>query len=123
MNETDTRLGKEEVLNSLRKFKSRRDDLLHEDVSTFDHHFGRFLEYCDTDSLARNVLGPIEVKSSVDVGEWWNSATNRPPKLLFSADVDEETALRYRIINLRRKILPTSFIWESLTARANTTPP
>ena len=98
MNETDTRLGKEEVLNSLRKFKSRRDDLLHEDASTFDHNFGRFLEYCDTDPLARNVLGPIEAKSSADVGEWWNSATNRPPKLSFPTDVDEETALRYRII-------------------------
>ena len=47
MNASDARLDdKEEVLNSLRKFKSRRDDLLHEDVSTFNHHFERFLEYC-----------------------------------------------------------------------------
>ncbi len=99
MNASDARLDdKEEVLNSLRKFKSRRDDLLHEDVSTFNHHFERFLEYCGTDPLVRGVLGPIEPNSTTDVGQWWNSATNRPPRLSFPADADEELALLYRII-------------------------
>lgn len=91
-------LGKDDVLNSLRKFKNRRDNLLHEDVSTFDHHFERFLEYCSSDTLARRVLSPIDAKSSTDVAEWWSSATARPPKLSFSTDTDEELALRYHII-------------------------
>jgi TIR domain len=94
----DVRLDKEEVLNSLRKFKSRRDGLLHEDVPTFDHNFERFLEYCGTDPLAKSVLGPIEASSSTDVAQWWSSATHRPPRLSFPADADEELALRYRII-------------------------
>lgn len=98
MNASDARLNKEEVLNSLRQFKRRRDDLLHEDVATFDHNFERFLEYCDADLLARSVLSPIEAKSSTDVSEWWVSATHRPPRLSFPANADEELALRYRVI-------------------------
>lgn len=98
MNASDARLNKEEVLNSLRQFKRRRDDLLHEDVATFDHNFERFLEYCDVDLLARSVLSPIEAKSSTDVSEWWVSATHRPPRLSFPANADEELALRYRVI-------------------------
>ena len=98
MNETDARLDKEEVLNSLRKFKIRRDDLLHEDASTFDHNLDRFLEYCDTDPLIKNVLGSIEVKSPTDIGQWWSSATSRPPKLSFPSEAGEELALRHRII-------------------------
>lgn len=98
MNASDARLNKEEVLNSLRQFKRRRDDLLHEDVATFDHNFERFLEYCDADLLARSVLSPIEAKSSPDVSEWWGSAIHRPPRLSFPANADEELALRYRVI-------------------------
>jgi len=98
MNASDARLNKEEVLNSLRNFKRRRDDLLHEDVATFDHNFERFLEYCESDLLATSVLSPIKVKSSTDIGEWWGSATHRPPKLSFPANADEELALRYRIM-------------------------
>ena len=40
-------LAKDEVANSLRTFRNRRDALLHEDVAMFDHHFERFLEFCN----------------------------------------------------------------------------
>jgi hypothetical protein len=89
----------EEVVNSLRVFKSRRDNLLHEDVATFDHNFERFLEYCRTDRLAQSVFEPLEGKSLADLDEWWAAATKyHEPKLSFPSDPDEELALRYRLI-------------------------
>ena len=91
--------AKEEVENSLRTFKSRRDNLLHEDIETFDHHYERFLEFCNTDSLARGVLDPLDAKCTVDLDEWWAAATNYQPKLSFPPDRDMELALRYKIMH------------------------
>jgi hypothetical protein len=91
-------LSRDEITNSLRIFKSRRDNLLHEDVTTFDHHLARFLEFCNTDPLTRSVLEHFERQSSVDLDQWWNAASQRPPKLFFPADTNEEFALRYRLI-------------------------
>lgn len=88
----------EDVVDSLRTFKSRRDSLLHEDVDTFDHQFERFLEFCNDDRLARSVLDPLETKCTFDLNGWWAAATNYPPKLSFPSDRDAEFALRYRLI-------------------------
>jgi len=89
---------KEAVEDSLRTFKSRRDNLLHEDVETFDHHFERFLEFCNTDPLAQSVLDPLEAKCTVDLDQWWVAATDYSPKLSFPSDRDAELALRYKLI-------------------------
>jgi hypothetical protein len=95
--------AKEEIVNSLRTFKTRRDNLLHEDVETFDHHLGRFLEYCNDDPLAQSVLEPLETKCIVDPNEWWAAATEFPPKLAFPPDRDDELALRYQLIKSAQK--------------------
>jgi hypothetical protein len=91
-------LTKDEVVKSLRAFKSRRDSLLHEDVATFDHQFGRFLEFCKADPLAQSVLGPLELKSTEDLDAWWAAATQHEPKVSFPTDADAETGLRYRLL-------------------------
>lgn len=90
--------AKEDVENSLRTFKTRRDGLLHEDIETFDHQYDRFLEFCNTDLLTRSVLDPLDAKYAVDLDEWWAAATNYPPKLSFPPDQDTELALRYKIM-------------------------
>jgi hypothetical protein len=90
--------SKDEIVRSLRTFTSRRDDLLHEDVSTFDHHLNRFLEFCESDHLAKGVLALAKARSSVDLDAWWTAATQRGPKLSFPADPEEELGLRYRLI-------------------------
>lgn len=95
---SNAKMAKEDVVNSLRTFKSRRDDLLHEDVSTFDHHFARFIDFCETDPIVRSILSPLEAKYNIDLGQWWQAATQRPSKLDFPSDSDEELVLRYRII-------------------------
>jgi len=88
----------EQVVNSLRTFKSRRDSLLHEDVDTFAHHFERFVEFCDADPLTRSVLDPLATKIIADVNDWWTTATNYQPNLSFPSDRDAEFALRYQLI-------------------------
>jgi len=92
-------LTKDEIVKSLRTFRERRDALLHEDVVTFDHTFERFINFCDTDTLAKAVLATVDGKSTEDLNAWWAAATAyNEPKLQFPNDSDEELALRYRLI-------------------------
>ena len=90
---------KEQVINSLRLFKARRDALLHEDGATFDHNFERFVEFLKADPLTQSILVPLENKSTADLAQWWTAACRyNDPKLTFPSDPDEELSLRYRII-------------------------
>jgi hypothetical protein len=79
-------------------FKRRRDDLLHEDTDTFDHHLQRFIDFCHTNSLVQRVLSPIEEKSIVDVDTWLEAVCEHDAKLTFPSDPDEELLLRYRVL-------------------------
>lgn len=93
-------LSKENLAHSLRLFKNRRDDLLHEDVDAFEHHLERFLEACRSDSLIKKVLDPLLSAIEVNVDEWWEKSTNRydERKISFPTDQNEELVLRYRIL-------------------------
>jgi hypothetical protein len=93
-----SKLTKDQLTNYLRLFKNRRDDLLHEDVSAFDHHLERFIEFCRTNPLVRQVLAPIESRVDVQLESWWTEALKRDAKLRFPNDPDDELMLRYRII-------------------------
>lgn len=93
-----TNLSKEDVMNSVRVFKTRRDDLLHEDTDTFDHHLERFVEFCRQNPLVQRVLAPLQSKFSIDAEEWWNIACQREGKIAFPSDLDEELVLRYHIL-------------------------
>jgi hypothetical protein len=85
-------------MNSMRIFKTRRDDLLHEDTDTFDHHFERFIEFCRQNPLVQRVLAPLESKFSVDAEAWWNAVCKHEGKVTFPSDPDEEIILRYHIL-------------------------
>ncbi len=91
-------LSKDEVVEALRIFKTRRDNLLHEDEATFDHHLERFIEACRTNPLIQRVLVPLESKFELDVGAWLDAASERNSKLTFPADPEQEFILRYRIM-------------------------
>jgi hypothetical protein len=90
-------MNRDDVANSLRTFKSRRDELLHEDVAMFQHHLERFLDFCGADPLARKVLDPIQARP-VDIDAWWTAATQHEPSTSFPANSDDEFALRYALI-------------------------
>jgi hypothetical protein len=85
-------------MNSVRIFKTRRDDLLHEDTDTFDHHLERFIEFCRTNPLVQRVLTPLESKFSIDAEGWWNAACKHEGKITFPSDPDEELILRFHIL-------------------------
>ena len=75
-------LPKEEIVDSLKVFKQRRDYLLHEDVAAFDHYCERFVEFCDSNPLVQRILAPLEKKFETDVDAWWVGATDRRTKML-----------------------------------------
>jgi hypothetical protein len=85
------------MVNSLRQFKARRDNLLHEDVATFDHHLERFLDFCERDPLAHSVLAAVQGKGG-DVDAWWTAATQYDPQISFPPNADGELDLRYRLL-------------------------
>lgn len=91
-------LSKQGVTESLRVFKTRRDDLLHEDPDTFDHHLERFVEFCQSNPLVRQVMNPLEAKHTPDAASWLEAVSERNARLTFPSDHDEELVLRYRII-------------------------
>ena len=91
-------LSKEEIINELRVFKTRRENLLHEDESTFDHQLDRFIECCHSNRLIRLVVEPLEPKLDLNVDEWLENSYQRNAKLAFPSNPDQELILRYRII-------------------------
>lgn len=91
-------ISKEEIAKSLRSFKSRRDDLLHEDVVAFDHHLQRFVDFCRLDPLVQLVLKPLQERVSINVEEWWEKTLQRDSTISFPSDPDEELLLRYGIV-------------------------
>src|ERR1043165_3562528 len=93
-----TELSKEEVVDALRGFKARRDNLLHEDEAAFTHHLERFVEACRTNPLVRTVLAPLEAKFNLDVDAWIQAVCEHEAKLGFPTDPDQELVLRYRVI-------------------------
>lgn len=97
-------LTRDEVIDSLRIFKSRRDALLHEDASTFDHHLQRFIDFCQSDDFVQSILGPVCRTTSPDVEAWRQQLDESgnhgrgSTNLGFPADPDKELALQFAII-------------------------
>lgn len=90
-------LSKEQIVNSLRTFKQRRDALLHDDIATFEHQLERFLSFCANDPLAQTVVAPF-ANSTVDIDGWWTAATQHEPTVSFPDNADTEFALRYQLL-------------------------
>lgn len=88
----------EQVTESIRSFVTRRDALLHEDESTFEHHLERFLQFWDTDRLAEGVIQPLQAGKDVDPDAWWTQLSSRDGELTFPTGKDEDMALRYHIM-------------------------
>lgn len=95
-------LSIDEITASLRKFVSRRDDLLHEDVAGFDHHLDRFLEFCGKNELTQKILGPIQQSVEVDIDKWWEQLSEKG-EVAFPADENIELITRYGILESVQK--------------------
>ena len=94
-------MPKEQVTNSLRQFVSRRDDLLHEDIETFEPHLKRFVNFCQKDPLVQSIISPLESRFKIDFTEWWkkiHSDDREQMDLCLPENTDEELLLRYVIM-------------------------
>lgn len=89
-------VSKEQVASSLRVYKGRRDSLLHDDESTFEHNLDRFVKYLDQDPLAADVLAKLP--QGADVNAWWSAATGDQLDTAFPSDSDSELALRVALL-------------------------
>ena len=88
----------EQVTDSIRTFVTRRDDLLHEDESTFEYHLERFVQFWQGDILAKSVIDPLLVGKDVDTDGWWAILNNHDGDLSFPPGKDEEMVLRYHLM-------------------------
>lgn len=105
----------EEIMSSLRTFRTLRDDAMHEDPDAFDHHLERFVEFCRSNPLVRRVLAPLEGKHTVDFDTWWAEVNERWSKVTFPSDPDEELVLRWRAIE--KMAYDSNAVWEFGLAR------
>jgi hypothetical protein len=111
--------SQEDTTSSLRNFKRRRDSLLHEDVSTFRDHLGRFLQFCREDSLTKRVLDPIEEQSDVDVEKWWEEYKESNGNLNFPSDKEDEMWVRLRLLEKMQDDRQTIFRFGVLHSGGN----
>lgn len=99
-----TELLRDQIVESLRRFKRLRDALLHEDVSQLEHHLERIVTFCESDPFVTQVLEPILNSSNFDSATWWNelaeaAESHRGVEVLkFPDNPDDETALRFLIM-------------------------
>lgn len=95
-------LTKDEVSESLRTFVSRRDALLHDDSAAFDYSLKRFVELCQKDPLAQEVLTALPGFEHFDVQDWWqqfaHDSNRHDGDLLLPDNADEELAARFHIL-------------------------
>lgn len=91
-------MEKDKITQSLRIFRERRDDLLHEDSSTFDLNIQRFLEFCDQDELVKPIIESIEKNQQADGEAWWQRVASSEREISFPSNMDEDMALRYAIL-------------------------
>lgn len=90
-------LTAEHIKESLRRFTSKRDDLLHEDEAAFEHHLSSFLSFCHSDPLVRPVIERVRSSSDVSADDWWESLSRDEP-VSFPVDPVEDLALRYSLL-------------------------
>jgi hypothetical protein len=91
-------MDKDKLTQSLRVFRERRDDLLHEDSSTFDLNVQRFLEFCDQDELVKPIIDSIEKNQQIDGEAWWQRVASSDREISFPSNIDEDMALRFAIL-------------------------
>lgn len=91
-------MDKQPVIESLRQFKSRRDNLLHEDETTFDHNLRRFVEFCNQDPVLQSIISPMKRRYVPDAHAWWNALSPHLESIPFPSDPDEELLLRLAVL-------------------------
>jgi hypothetical protein len=92
---------KQQVTESLRWFKKRRNNVLHEEGLA--NHLHQFVRFCHSDAFVQSVLGPLLSQCQVDALAWWKDTCDRADRwvttLEFPDDPTEELALQYHLLS------------------------
>jgi len=96
-------MEKDKITQSLRIFRERRDDLLHEDTSTFEINLQRLLEFCDQDELIKPLINSIEKIEHISGDKWWEQISSER-EITFPTNLDEDLALRISILKELAKV-------------------
>jgi len=92
---------KQEVTESLRRFKSLRDNLLHEE--DLSDHLHAILRFCQNDAFVQSVLAPHLGSRQIDVQAWLQGLKTENGwvrRLEFPDDPAEAMVLRYSVLQL-----------------------
>lgn len=95
-----TTISRDDLSNSLREFKRRRDAVLHNDAAEMVLNLRRFVEFCDSDMLVQSVLQKLPTMASQ---EWWNKLHREWRRggvehWQFPSTRNEEMSLRYALM-------------------------
>lgn len=96
-------MDKDKITQSLRVFRERRDDLLHEDSSSFEINLQRFLEILEQDDLIKPVVDSIEKIEHMNGDKWWEQISSEQG-VYFPSNLDEDLALRISILKELAKV-------------------
>jgi hypothetical protein len=88
-----------EIVEALKGFKTRRDELLHESTDSFEHYLDRFLLYLESNSFLGAIIKPMS-ENHINIDEWWSVLANgrRDGKIRFPEEEDAEMGLRYALL-------------------------
>lgn len=91
---------RKDILEHLKTFKARRDDLLYEDTESFAHHLERFVRHVESNPALKAFLDRIVASYPVNFNEWWADLQNegRHGKIQFPDDPEAEISFRYQLM-------------------------
>ena len=91
-------MTKDQINTSLQTFVRRRDELLHEDSATFEYSLKRFVDFCQKDNLAQQVLNQLPIMEEFNIEDWWQQLSWQNADLHLPENSDEELIVQFKII-------------------------
>ncbi len=89
-------LNRSAVIGSLKEFKSRRDDALHEDDAGFRHHLQRLVAFLDSDSLAAEAMRDHFGDPPANTESFWEQLGGG--EIALPTERGEELAIRLQLV-------------------------
>lgn len=97
-------LPREQIIDSLQRFKRLRDSALHEDVDEFEHHLERVVNFLKTDPFVSQTLNEVLQASQADIEDWWQQLEEAAGQrrgiagVWFPENSNDELAVRFLVM-------------------------
>lgn len=96
--------NREQIIDSLQRFKRLRDSVLHEDVDQFEHHLDRVVNFMESDPFVSETLDKVLEISHVNPEDWWQQLEEAAAQrrgiagVKFPEDRDDELAIQFYLM-------------------------